>query len=97
MPGLAAPLLDPLRSRCDVVLRGTDYEGSAATRFAKLTADGWGFISLLEAGYPIPGGAIKRPICIDTGIPTAFSSVPFLQQRYSRDQCFSDNSRRRIP
>jgi outer membrane autotransporter protein len=37
----------------DVVLQGTDYEGSASTQFAKLTTNGWGFISSLEAGYPI--------------------------------------------
>jgi outer membrane autotransporter protein len=38
----------------DVVLQGTDYEGSASTQFAKLTTNGWGFISSAEAGYPIP-------------------------------------------
>jgi outer membrane autotransporter protein len=38
----------------DVVLQGTDYEGSASTQFAKLTTNGWGFISSVEAGYPIP-------------------------------------------
>ena len=38
----------------DLVLQGTDYAGGAQTQFAKLTTDGWGFISSLEAGYPIP-------------------------------------------
>jgi outer membrane autotransporter protein len=38
----------------DVVLQGTDYECSASTQFAKLTTNGWGFISSAEAGYPIP-------------------------------------------
>src|SRR5262249_560930 len=38
----------------DVVLQGTAYEGSASTQFARLTTDGGGFISSLEAGYPIP-------------------------------------------
>jgi outer membrane autotransporter protein len=38
----------------DLVLQGTDYAGGAQTQLAKLTTDGWGFISSLEAGYPIP-------------------------------------------
>jgi outer membrane autotransporter protein len=38
----------------DLVLQRTDYAGGARTQFAKLTTDGWGFISSLEAGYPIP-------------------------------------------
>jgi outer membrane autotransporter protein len=38
----------------DAVLQGTYYNGNAATQFAALPMTGTGFISSLEAGYPIP-------------------------------------------
>jgi outer membrane autotransporter protein len=38
----------------DAVLQGSFYNGSAATQFANLPTNGAGFISSLEAGYPIP-------------------------------------------
>ena len=38
----------------DAVLQGTYYGGSAATQFADLPLNGTGFISSLEAGYPVP-------------------------------------------
>jgi outer membrane autotransporter protein len=38
----------------DAVLQGSLYNGSAATQFANLPTNGTGFISSLEAGYPIP-------------------------------------------
>lgn len=38
----------------DAVLQGTYYAGSAATQYANLPLNGAGFISSLEAGYPIP-------------------------------------------
>lgn len=38
----------------DAVLQGTYYAGSAATQFADLPLNGDGFISSLEAGYPVP-------------------------------------------
>ena len=36
----------------DTVLQGTSYTGSAATDFARLNTDGWGFIASLEGGAP---------------------------------------------
>jgi outer membrane autotransporter protein len=38
----------------DAVLQGTAYRGTAATQFAELQTNGYGFISSLETGYPIP-------------------------------------------
>jgi outer membrane autotransporter protein len=38
----------------DAVLQGTAYRSTATTQFAELQADGYGFISSLETGYPIP-------------------------------------------
>jgi len=38
----------------DAVLQGTVYRGTASTQFAQLVANGLGFISSLEAGFPIP-------------------------------------------
>jgi outer membrane autotransporter protein len=38
----------------DAVLQGTYYNGDAATQFAQLPANGFGFTSSLEAGYPVP-------------------------------------------
>jgi outer membrane autotransporter protein len=38
----------------DAVLQGSFYNGDAATQFANLPTNGTGFISSLEAGYPIP-------------------------------------------
>jgi outer membrane autotransporter protein len=38
----------------DAVLQGTYYGGSAGTQFANLPINGAGFISSLEAGYPVP-------------------------------------------
>jgi outer membrane autotransporter protein len=38
----------------DAVLQGTYYGGSAGTQFATLPINGSGFISSLEAGYPVP-------------------------------------------
>jgi outer membrane autotransporter protein len=38
----------------DAVLQGSFYNGNAATQFANLPTNGTGFISSLEAGYPIP-------------------------------------------
>jgi outer membrane autotransporter protein len=38
----------------DAVLQGTLYEGHATTQFANLPTRGYGFISSLEAGDPIP-------------------------------------------
>jgi outer membrane autotransporter protein len=38
----------------DAVLQGTGYGGSATTVVSKLPTSGAGFISSLEAGYPIP-------------------------------------------
>jgi len=38
----------------DAILQETSYQGSATTQFAQLPTDGHGFISSLEAGYPIP-------------------------------------------
>jgi outer membrane autotransporter protein len=38
----------------DAVLQGTYYNGNAMTQFASLPINGSGFISSLEAGYPIP-------------------------------------------
>jgi outer membrane autotransporter protein len=38
----------------DAVLQGTYYNGNATTQFANLPLNGSGFISSLEAGYPIP-------------------------------------------
>jgi outer membrane protein OmpA-like peptidoglycan-associated protein len=36
------------------VLQGTGYDGSSSTQYSKLPTNGGGFISSLEAGYPIP-------------------------------------------
>ena len=38
----------------DAVVQGTRYTGTAATQFAQLPTNGFGFISSLEAGYPVP-------------------------------------------
>ncbi|WP_244562312.1 autotransporter outer membrane beta-barrel domain-containing protein [Bradyrhizobium lablabi] len=38
----------------DAVLQRTSYGGNATTQFAQLPTNGVGFISSLEAGYPIP-------------------------------------------
>jgi outer membrane autotransporter protein len=38
----------------DAVLQGSFYQGNATTQFANLPTNGTGFISSLEAGYPIP-------------------------------------------
>lgn len=38
----------------DAVLQGTYYNGDATTQFAQLPANGLGFTSSLEAGYPVP-------------------------------------------
>ena len=38
----------------DAVLQGTGYGGSAKTVVSKLPTSGAGFVSSLEAGYPIP-------------------------------------------
>jgi outer membrane autotransporter protein len=38
----------------DAVLQGSFYQGDASTQFASLPANGTGFTSSLEAGYPIP-------------------------------------------
>ncbi|WP_247838114.1 autotransporter outer membrane beta-barrel domain-containing protein [Bradyrhizobium sp. 200] len=37
----------------DAVLQATAYEGTASTTFASLSTNGAGFVSSLEAGYPI--------------------------------------------
>ncbi|MDH2350261.1 autotransporter outer membrane beta-barrel domain-containing protein [Bradyrhizobium sp. SSUT112] len=37
----------------DAVLQATAYEGTASTTFASLSTNGVGFVSSLEAGYPI--------------------------------------------
>jgi len=37
----------------DLTLQGTSYGGAASTEFARLKTSGSGFISSLEAGYPI--------------------------------------------
>jgi outer membrane autotransporter protein len=38
----------------DAVLQGTRYGGSAMTQFAQLPTNGFGFVSSLEAGLPVP-------------------------------------------
>ena len=38
----------------DAVAQVTRYEGTASTQFARLGTTGFGFVSSLEAGYPIP-------------------------------------------
>lgn len=38
----------------DGVLQGTHYDGNATTETARLPISGYGFVSSLEAGYPIP-------------------------------------------
>ena len=38
----------------DAVAQVTRYEGAASTQFARLGTAGFGFVSSLEAGYPIP-------------------------------------------
>ncbi len=38
----------------DAVAQVTRYEGAASTQFASLATTGFGFVSSLEAGYPIP-------------------------------------------
>jgi outer membrane autotransporter protein len=38
----------------DAVVQGTRYTGTAMTQFAQLPTNGFGFISSLEAGYPVP-------------------------------------------
>jgi outer membrane autotransporter protein len=38
----------------DAVMQATHYEGAASTQFATLATTGFGFVSSLEAGYPVP-------------------------------------------
>ncbi len=38
----------------DAVLQGTYYYGDAGTQFAQLSTNGFGFMSSLETGYPVP-------------------------------------------
>jgi outer membrane autotransporter protein len=38
----------------DAVAQVTHYQGAASTQFASLATTGFGFVSSLEAGYPIP-------------------------------------------
>jgi len=38
----------------DAVAQATRYEGAASTQFASLATTGFGFVSSLEAGYPVP-------------------------------------------
>lgn len=38
----------------DAVLQGTHYDGNATTETARLPISGYGFVSSLEAGYPVP-------------------------------------------
>ncbi|MBB5189575.1 outer membrane autotransporter protein [Silvimonas terrae] len=38
----------------DAVPRGTYYDGSAATQFARLPVSGTGIVTSLEVGYPVP-------------------------------------------
>ena len=38
----------------DAVLQGTHYDGKATTETARLPINGYGFVSSLEAGYPVP-------------------------------------------
>ena len=38
----------------DAVAQVTHYEGTASTQFAKLETTGFGFVSSLETGYPVP-------------------------------------------
>ncbi|WOH65142.1 autotransporter outer membrane beta-barrel domain-containing protein [Bradyrhizobium sp. BWA-3-5] len=42
----------------DAVLQATAYQGTASTIFASLPTKGIGFVSSLEAGYPIPVPAL---------------------------------------
>ncbi|WP_084788972.1 autotransporter outer membrane beta-barrel domain-containing protein [Bradyrhizobium sp. Cp5.3] len=42
----------------DAVLQATAYQGTASTMFASLPTNGFGFVSSLEAGYPIPVPAL---------------------------------------
>ena len=37
----------------DAVAQATHYEGAASTQFARLATTGFGFVSSLEAGYPV--------------------------------------------
>jgi outer membrane autotransporter protein len=37
----------------DAALQATHYEGTASTQFASLATTGFGFVSSLEAGYPV--------------------------------------------
>jgi outer membrane autotransporter protein len=38
----------------DAVAQVTHYEGAASTQFARLATTGFGFVSSLETGYPVP-------------------------------------------
>ena len=38
----------------DAVAQATHYQGAASTQFASLSTTGFGFVSSLETGYPIP-------------------------------------------
>src|SRR4029077_1744061 len=38
----------------DAVAQGTHYQGSASTQFASLATTGFGFVTSLETGYPVP-------------------------------------------
>jgi outer membrane autotransporter protein len=50
----------------DAVLQGSFYKGNAETQFANLPINGTGFISSLEAGYPIPLPWLG-PLCAGAG------------------------------
>jgi outer membrane autotransporter protein len=45
---------DPSGWYLDAVMQQTAYQGRATTQYAQLPTNGYGFISSLESGYPIP-------------------------------------------
>jgi outer membrane autotransporter protein len=61
----------------DAVVQGTVYEGTASTQFARLATDGIGFVSSLEAGYPIPLPALGPGFVLEPQAQILWQHVSF--------------------
>jgi outer membrane autotransporter protein len=61
----------------DAVLQATAYEGTASTIFASLPAYGVGFVSSLEAGYPIPVPALGPGFVLEPQAQIVWQYVSF--------------------
>jgi len=61
----------------DTVLQGSFYSGNATTQFANLPINGTGFISSVEAGYPIPLPVLGPGFVLEPEAQVIFQQVSF--------------------